>query len=158
MFDLRNALVELERSFADWRWQMLAAGLRTPELVEELELHLREEVEQQMRGGAEPTEAFAAAAARMGSPIVLQREFSKLSRWGSRFWWLLLGIGGFGLAQTAMLNLVGPMIFHRHASGFLSPKWWADWFPSYLVWVSLTVAGAAIGWAGGRARRKAATQ
>jgi hypothetical protein len=158
MFDLRNAMVDLERSFADWRWQMLAAGLRTPELVEELELHLREEVEQQMRFGADPLEAFAAAVARMGSPVVLQREFRKIGLWGARFWWVLLGIGSFGLVQTAMLNLVGPMIFHRHASVFLSPKWWADWFPSYLVWVSFTVAGAAIGWAGWRAQRKAARQ
>jgi hypothetical protein len=156
MFDLRTAMVDLEQSFADWRWQMLAAGIRSPELVEELELHLREEVEQQMRFTGDALEAFAAAVARMGSPAELQREFHKSSLWQAKFWRVLLGIGSFGLVQTAMLNLVGPMIFHRHASAFLSPKWWADWSPSYLVWLSLALAGAAIGWAGWKEQRRAA--
>ena len=153
MFDLRNAMVDLEESFTDWRWQMLAAGFRTPELVEELEQHLREEVEQQLRLSADGPGAFAAAIRRMGPPSELKREFNKTGAGSLRFWWVWLGIGAFGLMQTAMLNFVGPLVFHRHSSLFFSAKWWADWFPSYIVWLGLILVGSAIGVANRRARR-----
>jgi hypothetical protein len=155
MFDRMNALAELEKSIADWRWQMLAAGIKAPEPLEELELHLRDEVDQQLRLTADPAEAFAAAVQRMGDPLDLKREFSKTSGWVGRLWWVWLGIGGFGLMQTAMLNFVGPLVFHRHSSVFFSSKWWADWFPSYIAWISLVLVGSALGWVNLRAHRKA---
>ena len=42
---------DLEKSIAEWRRQMLAAGIKTPVPLEELEIHLREEIEQQMKSG-----------------------------------------------------------------------------------------------------------
>jgi hypothetical protein len=41
-------MFDLEKSIAEWRTQMLAAGIKTPVPMEELEIHLREEIEQQM--------------------------------------------------------------------------------------------------------------
>jgi hypothetical protein len=41
-------MFNLEQAIADWRQQMLAAGIKTPVPLEELENHLREENEQQM--------------------------------------------------------------------------------------------------------------
>ena len=41
------------KSIAEWREQMLAAGIKTPVPLEELEIHLREEIEQQMKSGFE---------------------------------------------------------------------------------------------------------
>jgi hypothetical protein len=155
MFDLRNAMVDLEDSFTDWRWQMLAAGIKAPEPLEELELHLREEVEQQLRLTGDADEAFAKAVRRMGHPRELKREFSKTNGWNLRFWWIWLGIGGFGLVQTAMMNFVGPLVFHRHSSVFFSAKWWADWFPSYIAWIALVLLGSALGLAKWRSRRVA---
>jgi len=38
-------MFELEKSIADWRRQMLAAGIKSPLPLEELEIHLREEIE-----------------------------------------------------------------------------------------------------------------
>ena len=43
----RNNMFDLEQSIADWRRQMLAAGIKTPVPLEELESHLREEIERQ---------------------------------------------------------------------------------------------------------------
>ena len=44
-------MFDLEQSIAEWRRQMLAAGIKTPVPLEELEIHLREEIEQQMKSG-----------------------------------------------------------------------------------------------------------
>ena len=44
-------MFDLEKAIADWRRQMLAAGIKTPVPLEELESHLREEIEQQMKSG-----------------------------------------------------------------------------------------------------------
>ncbi len=156
MFDLQTAMTDLEESFTAWRWQMLAAGIKAPAPLEELELHLREEVEQQLRCDADPAQAFATAVARMGLPGDLGREFSKASGRGFQFWWLWLGIGAFGLIQTAMMNLVGPLVFHRHSSVLFSQKWWANWFPSYIIWITFLLLGSAVGVARWRSRRRTA--
>jgi hypothetical protein len=154
MFDLQAAMTDLEESFTAWRWQMLAAGIKAPAPLEELELHLREEVEQQLRCDADPRQAFASAVERMGYPGDLEREFSKASGRGFQFWLLWLGIGCFGLVQTAMMNLVGPLVFHRHSSVLFSQKWWVNWFPSYIIWITFLLLGSAIGLARWRARRR----
>ena len=51
-------MFDLEQSIADWRRQMLAAGIKTPVPLEELENHLREDVEEQMRSGVTAQQAF----------------------------------------------------------------------------------------------------
>jgi hypothetical protein len=70
-------MFHLEQSIAAWRQQMLAAGIKSPVPLEELEIHLREEVEQQMRSGTEALSAFAAAVQKIGCAGVLQDEFQK---------------------------------------------------------------------------------
>ena len=40
-------MFDLEKAIANWRKQMLAAGIKMPAPLEELEIHLREEIEQQ---------------------------------------------------------------------------------------------------------------
>jgi len=37
-------MFSLEKSISEWRRQMLAAGIKTPVPLEELEIHLREEI------------------------------------------------------------------------------------------------------------------
>jgi hypothetical protein len=57
---------------------MLAAGIETPVPLEELESHLREDVEQQMRAGSSAQDAFAAAVERMGQASAVRDEFEKM--------------------------------------------------------------------------------
>ena len=71
---------DFERSIADWRRQMLAAGIQTPVPLEELEIHLREEIGRQMESGFEPQAALAAAIKKIGLPIPLQAEFTKVDK------------------------------------------------------------------------------
>jgi hypothetical protein len=77
----------LEQSIAEWRRRMLAAGLKNPSVVDELESHLREHVERQMQSGLGGEEAFQAAVQQIGQPSSLKREFGKV---GGRKWGLLV--------------------------------------------------------------------
>ena len=69
---------DLEKSIANWRKQMLAAGIQTPATLDELELHLREEIEQQVKSGLDEQKAFEATAQQIGQATVLKTEFSKV--------------------------------------------------------------------------------
>ena len=56
---------------------MLAAGIKTPVPLEELEIHLREEIEGQMKSGLNVKQAFEISILRIGQPEILEREFKK---------------------------------------------------------------------------------
>ena len=73
----RSNMFDLEKSIADWRQQMLAAGIKTPVPLEELESHLREEIEQQMKSGLGGLEAFNSAVQKIGQARALKLEFKK---------------------------------------------------------------------------------
>jgi Sec-independent protein translocase protein (TatC) len=71
-------MFNLEQSIAAWRRQMLAAGIKTPAPLEELEIHLREEIERQTKSGLSETEAFTTAIQKIGQAQMLQNEFNKI--------------------------------------------------------------------------------
>jgi len=45
--------MNFEENISAWRRQMLDAGIKTPVPLDELEIHLREEIEQRMKSGME---------------------------------------------------------------------------------------------------------
>ena len=71
MFDLNEAIRQ-------WRQRMSAGGLQTPAVLDELESHLRDDLEAQVRSCAAPEPAFQAAARRIGHPSALDCEFKKV--------------------------------------------------------------------------------
>jgi len=131
---------------------MLGAGIKTPVPLEELESHLREDVEQQMKSGLSAQEAFEAAVLRIGQGDVLDSEFKK-TRCRARSQWQMLWTGSFGLVLTVILNFVGLLVFHRSSSVFFSHKWWSAWIPSYIVWTVFTLSGVVIGCNNSRLQR-----
>lgn len=68
----------LETSIAEWRKAMLAAPGASPETVDELEGHLRENVQQLVRSGVAEPEAFQRAVAQLGAARAVMSEFQKL--------------------------------------------------------------------------------
>jgi len=70
-------MFDLEQSIAEWRRQMLTAGIKTPVPLEELEIHLGEEIERQMKVGLDEQKAFEISIQRIGQPKMLKTEFSK---------------------------------------------------------------------------------
>jgi hypothetical protein len=73
-------MFDLEPAIADWRQQMLAAGIGSPVPLEELEAHLREEIQRYMQSGLDGQEAFEISAEHIGRPEVVRSEFKKIER------------------------------------------------------------------------------
>ncbi len=71
-------MFNLNEKIAEWRRQMLAAGIKTPVPLNELENHLRDDVEQQISAGLSAQQAFEAAVQGIGQAAVLEREFDKV--------------------------------------------------------------------------------
>ncbi len=70
-------MFDLEQSIAEWRRQMLSVGIKTPVPLEELEIHVREEIERQMKSGLNKWEAFNTAVTNIGQARALKLEFKK---------------------------------------------------------------------------------
>jgi hypothetical protein len=71
-------MFNLEQSIAEWRRKMVAAGIKSSEVLDELESHLREEVERQMRLGLAAEQAFNESVEKIGSGEKLEQEFTKM--------------------------------------------------------------------------------
>jgi len=72
MFNLDQAIIE-------WRRQMIAGGIKEPSVLDELESHLREDVDRELRSGPDVERAFAVAVKKIGPASALKNEFKKSS-------------------------------------------------------------------------------
>jgi hypothetical protein len=72
-------MFSLEQTISEWRQQMLAAGIKSPVPLDELEVHVREEIERRMKTGLNEKEAFKTAAQKIGQARILKTEFKKAS-------------------------------------------------------------------------------
>jgi hypothetical protein len=70
-------MFKLEDAISQWRRRMAAAGIKQAAL-DELEEHLRADVEQQTRSGLDVEAAFSNAVARIGSAALMREEFKKV--------------------------------------------------------------------------------
>jgi hypothetical protein len=71
-------MFDLEKAIAEWRQQMLAAGIKTPVPLAELESHLRDEIALQMKSGTNASLAFEIAVQQIGMANMLKDEFEKV--------------------------------------------------------------------------------
>src|SRR5688500_12588538 len=77
MHDLHEAF-DLERQITAWRETIASdLGSRGPEIIDELESHLRDDVDQRVRAGRTPAQAWEAALTRLGESQKLAAEFRK---------------------------------------------------------------------------------
>jgi leader peptidase (prepilin peptidase) / N-methyltransferase len=70
-------MFDLERAISEWRKRMAASGINAPAVLDELESHLREDVEQ-LQNGLTEQQAFEAAVMQIGQAGVLKCEFAKV--------------------------------------------------------------------------------
>ena len=127
-------MFNLEQSITDWRRQMSAAGIKTPEHLDELASHLREELAIQMQAGADEEHAFERAVQQIGRVPVLKAEFAKVSKpeKPSRWEQWLMG--------AAIVGLMVPLGAYALLKYELSPGWRLLGFANLAVLV-LAVAG-----------------
>jgi len=74
-----SMMPHLEKQIADWRKSMSQACGRRNDRLDELEAHLREEVDGLLRAGMSSDDVFQAAVAKLGTPSALAAEFHKLT-------------------------------------------------------------------------------
>jgi len=67
----------LEQSIGEWRQQMRDGGIRSAGVLDELENHLREAVDQHESSGLSSPLAFEKAARQIGTAALLKPEFGK---------------------------------------------------------------------------------
>jgi len=95
-------MFDLQRAITTWRQKMSSGGITSLEVLDELEAHLREDVERRMTAGADAPAAFKAATEAIGPAELLRGEFLKLeSRRDARIWCCLL----FRILPVGMLLL-----------------------------------------------------
>jgi hypothetical protein len=74
-------MFNLEQSISEWRGQMLSAGVKNPDIVDELESHLREDWARRVQSGESEDQAFEGAVQGIGQPSLLKHEFAKRVKW-----------------------------------------------------------------------------
>jgi hypothetical protein len=96
-------MFNLDQAIAKWRQRMSVAGIKSPDVLDELESHLREEIQGRLRAGATVEQAFAGAAERLGAAARLKQEFEKIAEERKRAWWRASSIvGGTLFAYSAV--------------------------------------------------------
>lgn len=100
----------LDIKITEWRRQMSAGGIKSPSVLDELEAHLREDVESQMRAGWEEEKAFDVAVQRIGKSELLKAEFAKIQRRTESRAAKIIGIGCCVFAGLYSL-LLAPHLF-----------------------------------------------
>jgi hypothetical protein len=113
---------DFEAELRKWRRMMADTGL-APEVLAELEEHLREDFERQVRGGAGEAEAWRVGRERIGSAGALREEFAIAGGEGivatlRRHKWKLVLCSVAGLVAAVALQVVRPGNYQSEAKMF----------------------------------------
>lgn len=115
-------MFNLEETIAKWRLQMLAAGITTPLPLEELEIHLRQEIDVQTELGQSEEEAFNTAVEKMGQAHILRNEFKKIAGVYKIVRSIMLIIGWLAASCTLLYCVIG-LDFNWDFIFAFQPKW-----------------------------------
>jgi len=85
-------MFNLDEAITEWRRQARAEGIKSPELLDELESHLREDVEQRIQSGVNAEQALEAAIQQIGRAGDLKVEFDKLGIANEARRWKMAGV------------------------------------------------------------------
>ena len=109
---------DLEEDIAEWRKRMAAGGVKSPAVLDELEGHLREAIQERLAAGRSETEAFEIAIARVGSPGSLRTEFNKISGAiclpvviGACMWTMLVILVAVLMLRRVFIGEMGTLMF-----------------------------------------------
>jgi cation transport ATPase len=101
-----------DQAISEWRRQMLTAGIKTPAPLEELEIHLRDEIERQTKSGLSEAEAFKAAVQKIGPAQVVQNEFKKVEAREEERKWKEGQIWSGAILGLLQLIVIGAVLFN----------------------------------------------
>jgi hypothetical protein len=73
-------MFNLDQAIAQWRRRMVAGGIEARELLDELESHLRDQIDREINSGSNEQNAYRAAVASIGPVSALRAEFAKIPK------------------------------------------------------------------------------
>jgi hypothetical protein len=124
---------------ANWRRQLLAVGIKNADVLDELESHLREEIERRSRAGADVSRVFEMAAAQFGQPQTLKAEFDRVNDRERKYMKRIVWIGAGILGVLVGMALVMPAVAqYRHEGAMRNGEPWL-----FLIGSLMTLAGGA---------------
>jgi hypothetical protein len=129
-------MFNLEKSITDWRRQMLAAGIKTPVPLKELESHLRDEIERQMKSGRSEAEAFTTAVQKIGQGHTVQNEFEKVEETEGERKWKEGQIWSGAILGLLQLILIGSVLFNSDMTFRQMPCVAACWTGQAAPWAA----------------------
>jgi len=120
---------------------MLAAGIKTPVPLEELEIHLREEIEQQMKSGLNEQKAFEISAQIIGEARPLKIEFKKIDaeNWNRPLAWTAWTLFAISFLIPAYADMLGWGFAGMSATAVTWAEFWHGNWPTIHL-ASLTLA------------------
>jgi len=124
---MERVMFDLDRAISEWREQLASGGISSPEVLDELESHLRDDIEQQMHSEISEAQAFQNAIRDVGQPSLLKSEFAKTG-WQelpTRFHHAILTLAGIPILATHMntpnTHIEPRWATYLKASAFLVP-------------------------------------
>ena len=97
-------MFKLDRALEQWRQQMLDAGIKSRDILDELESHLRDDVERETNSGLTTEEAFREAVQNLGKARALKTEFKKQNKGSAMIEKLMIGICGVVVGFIVLLS------------------------------------------------------
>jgi hypothetical protein len=142
-------MFNLEQAISDWRYDMTLAGLASCEVLDELESHLREDVEYKIRSGLNTEKAFHEAAQKLGRAAVLKPEFDRVGNNERTFMKRsLMFIIAFVGIMVGMALVMPAVAQYRHEGVMRNDEPWL-----FLIGSLLTLAGCGAAFRGFRKSR-----
>jgi len=133
---------DVEKRIEQWRDGLAGSELLGGSDVDELESHLREEMEHLKTTGLSDEETFLVARHRLGDIATLEQEFAKVNphrRFARRLSWMAIGVLGYFLALHLSLWATNASTMLGYVAGLRTPHL------TFLACVIQVTAFAAIG-------------
>lgn len=108
---------DIDTKIAEWRKRMAAEGIKDAAVLDELEAHLREEIQQRLTAGDLSAEAFEFAVARIGTPNSLRKEFNKIS--GATSLSVIIGTSIWAVLTILVAVMMTGRVFHGNMTLWL---------------------------------------
>src|SRR5688500_9697725 len=109
-------MFDVEKEIADWRSHMVQEGIERPEILDELESHLRSEIDRHLAAGWDPQRAFKTAVQQMGDARTIKSEFESAGDCQPPELQKLLWVACIGFA--ALVSVVSSYVFLTSESGW----------------------------------------
>ncbi len=121
-------MFNLDHAISQWREQLASDGINSPDVLDELEGHLHDDIEERMRSGISEAQAFQDAIRDVGHPSLLKTEFAKTGPWQeipARLHHAILTLAGIPTLATPMntpnTHIEPRWATYLKASAFLLP-------------------------------------